>query len=159
MRTRFHQVVLFLQGLPEGMAAEIYTLAKFDVDDPSSFMKSGCFVVDPLTMNRTTTGIDRLQTLKFDHREMPIETVRQILVRDRPNGKAENLSSPTPAANPIPADATTLRGERMARIEKGLQELKLFQQSASANLPPGCYASDYRSMNLSAPRGRLYHPS
>jgi hypothetical protein len=161
MLTRFDQVVLFLQGLPEGMAAKIYTLAKFDVDDPSSFVKSRCFmgvVETALTMNRTTSGIDRLQTLGFDHRKTPIKTVRQILVRDRPNGKAENPSSTTPAVNPIPADSTTLWGERMAGIRKGLQELKLFQQTASANLPSGGYASGYQSINPSAPCGHLYHP-
>jgi hypothetical protein len=72
MLTRFDQVVLFLQELLEGIAAKIYTIAKLDVDGPSSFVKTGCFdeaVETALAMNRTTTGIDRLQTLGIDQHE------------------------------------------------------------------------------------------
>jgi hypothetical protein len=62
MLTKFDQVVLFLQGLPKGMAAKIYTIAKLDVDHPSSFLKTGCFdkaVVTARAINRTTTRRDR----------------------------------------------------------------------------------------------------
>jgi hypothetical protein len=74
MLTRFDQVVLFLQGLPEGIAAKIYTIAKLDVDNPSLFMKTGSFgeaVETTRAMNRTTTGIDHLQTIGIDQCETP----------------------------------------------------------------------------------------
>ena len=105
-----------------------------------------------LTINRTTTGIDRLQTLGVDHRKPPIEVARQILVRDKPNGKPENATNPV--TNPMPPIDTTLWEDWMAGIDKGLQELKPFQQTASTNAPAGGY--EYRPMVN--PRGRLYHP-
>ena len=86
MLTRFDQMVLFWQGLLESMAGKIYTMAKLDVDDPSSFVKSGRFkeaLEMALTIIRTSIGIDRLRTLGIDQSELPVEGVNQILVRDK----------------------------------------------------------------------------
>jgi hypothetical protein len=41
--TIFDQLFLFLQGLPDGMTAWIYSKTKMEVDDPSSFVRKGCF--------------------------------------------------------------------------------------------------------------------
>ena len=161
MHTRFDQMVLFLQGLPESMAGKIYTMAKMDVDDPSSFVKSGRFkeaLEMALTINRTSTGIDRLRTLEIDQSELPGEAVNQILVRDKTQMNPAHV--PTSASrNEIPLEPPSWE-DRMAAIERGLEELRLFQQTAvntATNNAPATGVG-YRSMGPVTQRGRLYQP-
>ena len=160
--TRFDQVVLFLKGLPEGMKTKIYKLAKFDIAIPSSFTKNGSFessVEAALTINRTTTDIGLLDAIGEDHTELPVEAVRQILTRDK--AVPGNLGVPTaPAHTSVPA-GTSLLEDRMAGIEKGLQELKLYQQTAASTPGQIPQAGDYRNYRRAGNvnmRGRPYLP-
>jgi hypothetical protein len=123
--TVFKHLVLFLQGLPDGMTARIYSQTKLDVDDPSSFVRKGYFeeaIEAALTLNRTTTGISRLQSLGLDQGDPLIKSIRQIQQNKTREAKGTAIIA-EPVVNPKPTDVTW--EQKVADLEKEMLEMRL----------------------------------
>jgi hypothetical protein len=135
--TGYEQVVLFLQGMPEGLVGKIYSQVKLDIDDPSTFVREGCFkeAIDvALTLNRTAADVNRLQALGIGARVEQQENLRvNEVVRkliQNPERKPVipaivKISEPTPELLQAPKPNWE---DRMGDLEKEMQELRIYRQ-------------------------------
>src|SRR5205085_7726467 len=79
--TEYDRVVLFLQGLPDGLVEKIYLKVSLDVDDPDTFAHEGCFkeaVKATLAFNRTAADVAKIRALGVGTVDGQLEERRQV---------------------------------------------------------------------------------
>jgi len=154
--TAYDQMVCFLQGLPEKISVKIFQDLRLDIDDPRSFTENGGFtraVTLALTSNRMEASVNRL-------REVGILTDNTKCEHRRPGVRASNVESSTETTTSPQTQEMTFRptilqrtpathldrqqsgggpdakaGEtkvmdRICELEKEMEKMRLFQQSA-----------------------------
>ena len=127
--TRYDRMVLFLEGLPEGIGRKVYEGVKLDTKKMESFERSGVFnevVEAALNHNHADTDFDRLGLLaKLEPQAK--ETISAILKRPEwktPNPANAEVIPPTQA----PATRPSVGEDMMAGLLEEMWDLRIYMQ-------------------------------
>jgi len=141
--TEYDRVVLFLQGLPDGLVEKIYLKVSLDVDDPDTFAREGCFkeaVEAALAFNWRAADVAKIRPLgagtvggQPEERRQATQPAMRILQRPEQSPQAPPVPPKVarpPEAQPQPPqpDWDGLMGE----LGKTMQELRIHRQQMQA---------------------------
>ena len=134
--TAFDQMICFLQGLPDNTARKIFEDMKFDVDEPATFSANGGFsgaVTIALTMTRKEANVSKMQELRIlteEQNQTPHTEIR--ILRNPKDAKETANQNPqsAPQSQPQPQTQVKKWSDQMETLEREMEEMRLFQQSA-----------------------------
>ena len=146
----YDQMNCFLRGLPEKISVEVFKELKLDIDDPRTFTKNGGFTAGvklALTLNRNEARVNRWKGAGIitehshgDQRQTSAISGEQPaaekglptrILRNPANAQADGGSRASNGSEPV--------ADRVAELEKEMEKMRIFQQSAMVPLNTQAY--------------------